>query len=105
MTLKNKKGFTMIEVIISFVCLSFLLLSIMYFVGGQSRFSENLIQNNKSYNEVVSLAETGGYNSAADVKNVDISIKIGVKTFNYNLKEMEYSDINSRYHLYKLKVR
>lgn len=105
MILKNKKGFTLIETIISLVCLSLLLVSVLLFVGGQNRFSLNLVENNKSYNEVCSYAEMNKYASANNIVSSEISFKIGVKTFKYTVPEVEYSDRNNKYFLYMLKIR
>lgn len=105
MIVKDNNGFTLVEVMISLVCLSLLFLMIVTFVSGQHRFTLNLSQNNIAYNQMVSDAEVLDYGNASNINEVPVSIKIGVKTFEYTFEELEYQDEEGRFYLYNLQVR
>lgn len=102
---KDNNGFTLVEVMISLVCISLLFLMIVTFVSGQHRFTLNLSQNNTFYNQMVSDIEVLDYSNASNIEEVSVSIKIGVKTFEYTLEELEYQDEDGRFTLYNLQVR
>lgn len=101
----NNKGSTLIEVMISLVCLSILFLMIMTFISGQNRFSFNLSNNNSKYNQLVSDIEVNDTSSVNNIESVDIDIKIGVKNFEYTLDELEYTDEDDMFKLYNLQIR